>query len=101
MFVRDFDTLEGRSNRDTVEGFASIAVGLDRGIDVIGNGNKMADIMAIGLGWLLLSAIIFYPSLHVAAFAICIAFMSIRTFAYNVLGIDNRRFSKPSTLPCR
>jgi hypothetical protein len=86
MFLRDYDGSAdfgaGGSKRDTIEGFASIAAGLDRGVDAIGNGSKVADLLAIGLGWLLLSAVIFYPPLQLAAFAICIAFMSVRTFVH-------------------
>jgi hypothetical protein len=86
MFLRDYDCSAGfgagGSKRDTIEGFASIAAGLDRGVDPIGNASKVADLLAIGLGWLLLSAVIFYPTLQLAAFAICIAFMSVRTFVH-------------------
>jgi hypothetical protein len=90
MFLRDYDRSAdfgaGGSTRDTIEGFASIAAGLDRGVDAIGNGSKVADLLAIVLGWLLLSAVIFYPTLQLAAFAICIGFMSVRTFVHFIFG---------------
>lgn len=88
MFLRDYDCSAdfraGDSRRDTIEGFALIAAGLDRGVGAIGNTSKVADLLAIGLGWLLLSVVIFYPTLQLAAFAICIAFMSVRTFVHLV-----------------
>jgi hypothetical protein len=88
MFLRDYDCSADfgadRSKRDAIEGFASIAAELDRGVDAIGNGSKVGDLLAIGLGWLLLLAVIFYPSLQLAAFAICIAFMSVRTFVHSI-----------------
>ena len=95
MFVRDYncsaDFGAAGSKRDAVEGFASIAAGLDRGIDAIGNSSKVADMLAIGLGWLLLSAVIFYPTLQVAGFAICIALMSVRTFVHCIFAVGDVR----------
>jgi hypothetical protein len=91
MFSRDYAFsaagLEGGSpNREAVDGFSAIAFALDHGIDEAGiNGTRIVDAVAIGLGWLALAAIIFYPALQLAAIATCAAFMCMRSFTSYVL----------------
>jgi hypothetical protein len=92
MFSRDHDFSAtdfsgGGSSREAIDGFSAIAAALDQGIDQTGiEGNGIADVVAIGLGWLVLAAVIFYPALQLAAIAICAAFMCMRSFKRRVLG---------------
>jgi hypothetical protein len=75
------DFQAGTSNRDAVDGFSAIAAALDNGLDERAiNGDKIADMMAILLGWALLAAVIFYPALQLAAIAVCVVFFCMRPF---------------------
>ena len=77
----------GRSSREAVDGFSAIAAALDQGIDATGTtGGKIFDALAIGFGWLVLAAVIFYPALQLAAIAICVTFICMRSFIRYVLG---------------
>jgi hypothetical protein len=95
MFLRDYDcsvdSAVGRSNRDTIDGFASIAAGLEGGVDVIEGSSRIGDALAICVGWLMLAAVIFNPSLQLAAIGVCIALASIRMFVKYALGFEKRR----------
>jgi ABC-type branched-subunit amino acid transport system permease subunit len=74
------------ADRDAIDGFAAIAAALDQGIeDTAVHGGRIVDAVAIGLGWLVLAAIIFYPALQLAAIAICIAFICMRSLVRHVL----------------
>jgi hypothetical protein len=90
MVSRDyqFSTAEfGGPHSDAIDGFSAIAAALDHGIEAVEtNGNKFADAVAIGLGWLVLAAIIFYPTLQLAAIVACVAFMCMRSFIRVVFG---------------
>jgi hypothetical protein len=92
MFSRDCsfsiaDSDDDRSNREAIDGFSAIVAGLDRGLDDPAmNFGVIADAMAIGLGWLVLAAIIFYPALQLAAIAIGAAFMCMRSFLRYAFG---------------
>jgi len=100
MFSRDYDCFAeeyagGGSNREAIDGFSAIAAALDQGIDTGGiNGGWFADTVAIGLGWMVLAAIIFYPALQLAAIAICVSFICVRSFARYV-------FVVPGAFPAR
>jgi hypothetical protein len=85
MFSRDFEA--GPSSRDAVDGFDAIAAALDRGFDPVhGRNSKLGDFLAIAAGWLVLGAVIFYPSLQLAAIVVCAVFLGTRSFARLILG---------------
>jgi hypothetical protein len=85
MFSRDFAA--GPSSRDAVDGFDAIAAALDRGFDPAhGRNSKLGDFLAIAAGWLVLGAVIFYPSLQLAAIVVCAVFLGTRSFARLILG---------------
>jgi hypothetical protein len=85
MFSRDL--AEGSSSRDAIDGFDAIATALDRGFDPAhSRSSKLGDFLAIAAGWLVLGAIILYPSLQLAAIAVCAAFLGTRSFARLILG---------------
>jgi hypothetical protein len=92
VFRRDYNFLAtdfagGSSNREAIDGFSAIAAALDQGVEATGaNGSKIADAVAISLGWLVLAAVIFYPALQLAAILTCAAFMCVRSFTSYVLG---------------
>jgi hypothetical protein len=81
---------DGRSTRDTINGFALIAAGLEGGVDVIQSNGRIGDVMAIGIGWLMLAAVIFYPTVQLMAFGICMALMCMRPFVQHVFGVGKR-----------
>lgn len=84
MFSRD---LGCSSSRDAIDGFDAIANALDRGLDSAeSKGSRIPDFLAIAAGWLVLGAIIFYPSLQLAAILICAAFLGMRSFVRLILG---------------
>jgi hypothetical protein len=94
MFSRDYSFAEeyagGGSNREAIDGFSAIAAALDQGIDTAGmNSGWFADAVAIGLGWLVLAAVIFYPALQLAAIAICVSFICARSFARYVFVVSD------------
>lgn len=95
MFSRDYDFLAtdgagGGSRRDAIDGFSAIAAALDQGLDAApANGNKLVDAIAIGLGWMVLAAVIFYPALQLAAIALCVAFFFMRSFSRLVFGASS------------
>jgi hypothetical protein len=97
MFRRDYDFLAtdfagDKSNREAIDGFSAIAAALDQGVEATGtNGSKIADAVAISLGWLVLAAVIFHPALQLAAILICAAFICARSFADYVLGSAGTR----------
>lgn len=68
-------------NRDAVDGFSAIAAALDEGLGDGPSlyGQKIVDAIAIGLGWLVLVAVILYPALQLAAIAICVGFLAGRS----------------------
>ena len=85
MFSRDFAA--GQSSRDAIDGFDAIATALDRGFDPAhSKSSKLGDFLAIAAGWLVLGAIILYPSLQLAAIVVCAAFLGTRSFARLILG---------------
>ena len=53
-------------------------------------GTRLSDVLAIGLGWGVLAAAIFYPGLQLLAIVVGIAFFSMRSFARLVLGSPRR-----------
>ena len=84
MFSRDLASL---SSKDAIDGFATIADALDRGLDTAeSKGSKIGDFLAIAAGWLVLGAIIFYPGLQLAAILICAAFLGTRSLVRLILG---------------
>jgi hypothetical protein len=84
MFSRD---LAGTPSRDAIDGFDAIANALDRGLDSAhGKSSRLGDFLAIAAGWLVLGAVIFYPSLQLVAIVICAAFLGTRSFARLILG---------------
>jgi hypothetical protein len=88
MFSRDYDFASGCSNRDAIDGLSAIAAALDQGISAPTRSvsSKIADVIAIGLGWLVLAAVILYPTLQLAAIAACVGFMFLRSFPRLVFG---------------
>jgi hypothetical protein len=81
------DLTAGSSGRDAIDGFDAIAVALDRGFHPTNGGSsRLSDVLAIAAGWLILGAIILYPSLQLFAIATCAAFLGTRSFARLVLG---------------
>jgi hypothetical protein len=97
VFSRDFDFeatafVGDHSGRDAIDGFAAIASALDRGIDSTDRpSGRITDVLAIGVGWLVLAAVIFYPASQLAAIALCAAFFCLRSFARFVFGSDVAR----------
>jgi hypothetical protein len=95
MLLRDYgypaDFSDGRSTRDTTDGFALIAAGLEEGgVDVIQGNSKIGDALAICLGWLMLAAVIFYPTVQLVAVGVCIALMCMRPFVQHAFGVGKR-----------
>lgn len=90
----DFSTVGfagGNSNREAIDGFSAIAAALDQGIDPAHRaGGKILDMIAIGLGWAVLAAVIFFPALQLAAIGICVAFMFVRSFGRLILGVPGQ-----------
>lgn len=82
----------GRDARvDAIDGFDAIAAALDQGVELDAcAGTRLSDVLAIGLGWGLLAAAIFYPGLQLLAIVVGIAFFSMRSFARLVLGSPRR-----------
>jgi hypothetical protein len=76
----------GGSRSEAIVGFTAIAAELDRGIEATKtHGSKFSDAVAIGLGWLVLAAVIFYPALQLAAIVACVTFMGMRSFVRHVI----------------
>jgi hypothetical protein len=94
MLSRDYGYPAGfhgaRPTRDTVEGFALIAAGLEGGVDVIQGNSRIGDALAICFGWLMLAAAIFYPTVQLVAFGACIALMCMRPFVQYIFGSGKR-----------
>ncbi len=88
MFSRDYDFVVGSSSRDAIDGLGAIAAALDHGASAPARtiGGKVADVVAIGLGWLMLAAVILYPTLQLAAIAACAGFMFLRSFPRLIFG---------------
>lgn len=85
MFSRDLTA--GPSSRDAIDGFDAIVTALDRGFDPTGSrSSRLGDFLASAAGWLVLGAIILYPSLQLAAIVVCAAFLGTRSFARLILG---------------
>lgn len=94
MFSRDL--ADGPANRDAIDGFDAIASALDRGIDPVhGSRSRVGDFLAIAAAWIVLGAIILYPSLQLAAIMVCAALLGTRSFARLILGPN------PSAAPLR
>ena len=90
------DLTAGASSRDAIDGFDAIVDALDRGFDPAhSRGSKLGDVLAIAAGWLMLGAIILYPSLQLFAIAICAACLGTRSFVRLILG------PSPSSAPQR
>jgi hypothetical protein len=88
------DLTASSASRDAIDGFDAIVVALDHGLDSTGRTRaRLGDVIAIALGWFILGAIIFYPSLQLIAIAVCAAFLGTRSFARLVLG------PSPSNVP--
>jgi len=84
MFSRD---LAGSTSRDAIDGFDAIANALDQGFDPAhSKSSRLGDFLAIAAGWLVLVAVIFYPSLQLVAIVVCAAFLGTRSFARLILG---------------
>jgi hypothetical protein len=102
VFSRDFNFeaaafANDHSGRDAVDGFAAIASALDHGLDSThGPSGRITDVLAIGVGWLVLAAVIFYPASQLAAIALCAAFFCLRSFARYVFGSDSTRHRRSS-----
>lgn len=80
--------VDGVASRDAVDGFAAIAAALDYGLDAEeAYGAKILDLLAIGLGWIVLASVIFYPQLQLAAIAMCATFLLVRSFARRVFDL--------------
>lgn len=75
-------------NRDAVDGFSAIAAALDQGLAArsSSNGAKIADAIAIGLGWIVLVAFILHPALQLAAIGACACFMVARSLLRRTFG---------------
>ena len=85
MFSRDLAA--GPTSRDAIDGFDAIATALDRGLDSAhSKSSRLGDFLAIAAGWLVLGAVILYPSLQLVAIVICAAFLGTRSFARLILG---------------
>jgi hypothetical protein len=92
-------------NRDAIDGFSAIAAALDQGL-VAGPSSsaaKLADAIAIGLGWLALVTFVLYPALQLAAIGACACFMVVRsllrrTFAIFEPSCPRSPFSERSVL---
>ena len=77
------------SGGEAVDGFSAIVATLDRGVEPKSTkSGGILDLVAIGLGWLLLVAVVVYPALQLAAIALAAAFMCLRSgqFTAIVLG---------------
>src|SRR5687768_11177432 len=84
MFSRD---LAGPTSRDAIDGFDAIASALDRGLNPAeSKSSRLGDFLAIAAGWLVLGAVILYPSLQLAAIVVCAVFLATRSFARLILG---------------
>jgi hypothetical protein len=83
---------DGRPTRDTIDGFVLIAAGLEGGVDVIQGNSRIGDALAICFGWLMLAAVIFYPTVQLVAFGACIALMCMRPFVQYAFGIGKRSY---------
>jgi len=85
MFSRDLAT--GPTSRDAIDGFDAIANALDQGLDPAeSKSSRFGDFLAIAAGWLVLGAIILYPSLQLVAIVVCAAFLGTRSLARLILG---------------
>jgi hypothetical protein len=100
VFSRDFNfeaAAGDHSGRDAVDGFATIASALDHGIDSThGQSGRITDVLAIGVGWFVLAAVIFYPASQLAAIVLCAAFLCSRSFARYVFGSDSAMHRRSS-----
>lgn len=99
MFSREFrfegSVPAGPSRRDAVDGLAAIALALDQGMEPTRNrSGRLADVLAIALGWGVLLAVIFYPALQLGAIALCCAFLGLRSFARYAFGSSDQAFAR-------
>lgn len=86
MFSND-DRFGRDARTDAIDGFDAIAAALDQGIELDAcDGTRLSDVLAIGLGWGVLAAAIFYPGLQLLAIVVGIAFFSMRSFSRLVFG---------------
>lgn len=76
--------------RDAACGLGAIASALDQGLDVTCTRERapcrLSDMAAIGLGWLLLAVVIFYPALQLLAIAAGVFFLGGKSAVRLVLG---------------
>ncbi|MEH2628628.1 hypothetical protein V1292_006683 [Bradyrhizobium sp. AZCC 1719] len=85
MFSRDLAA--GPTSKDAIDGFDAIANALDQGlVSANSSRSRLVDFLAIAAGWLVLGAIILYPSLQLGAIVICAAFLGMRSFVRIILG---------------
>jgi hypothetical protein len=80
---------DGSSNKDAVDGLGAIVFALDRNrsFDIASQAPiKFGDLVAIGLGWLVLVAVIAYPVLQLALLAAGMLFLGARPIMRFVLG---------------
>lgn len=79
-------------SRDAAVGLGLIADALDRGLDTLDRPVRrrfwLGDAVAIGLGWLVLVAVIFYPALQLLAIGVGIAYLGAKPLVRLVLGPD-------------
>ncbi len=75
-------------NRDAVDGFAAISAALDQGLVARSrsNGASIVDAVAIGLGWMVLVALILHPALQLAAIGACACLIATRSLLRRAFG---------------
>jgi hypothetical protein len=94
MFSRDDDLAAeavtcGISNAEAIDGHAAIATARDQGMDASKTKDgMMADAAAIGLGWLVLATMIFFPALQLAAILVCVVIMCMRSLSRHAYRIS-------------
>lgn len=88
-------------SRDAAVGLGLIADALDRGFDTLDRPARrrfwLGDAIAIGLGWLLLVAVIFYPALQLLAIGGGIAYLGAKPLLRLVLGTDMAQVPRHGT----
>ena len=85
------DGLERYGRADAISGFDAIATALDQGLEADCHaGTRLRDAFAIGFGWLALVAVVFHPGLQLAAIALGVALLSIRSFTRLIFGSEGR-----------
>lgn len=86
-------------SRDAADGFSSIALALDHGLNTTTGraGGGIVDVLGIAAGWAVLLAVIFYPALQLAAIGVGVAIMAGRSIMRGVLQTGSLKyFSRPN-----